>query len=224
LVSQFENSNQQKPKQKTPHGKMKPSQAVLIIGATGRTGSCLIQQLSTKPASCRPQIFAFCRDPSKLDQNVKELCHGVIQGNARSPTDLERAIQRSQADLVVVSIGNGDSVKKTDIRTESAEALVQVLCKRIYKHVHVLAVSSIGAGGSGIKAGFGIGNKLIEFHLRHVLKDQDGQEAAFLSAFKDRTMIVRPKALAEQVITFDSPEKCPTMQTYRKDLADCLEL
>jgi putative NADH-flavin reductase len=171
---------------------MNPNQAVLIIGASGRTGSHLIQQLSSKHWHSRPQIYGFCRDPAKLDQSIKGLCHDVVQGNARSSTDIERALQESAADLIVVSIGNGDSVKKSDIRTESAKALVQVLGKPEYQHVHVLVVSSIGAGESRIKAGFGIG-KLIEFHLRHVLKDHSGQEEAFLSSpMKDRTMIVRP--------------------------------
>jgi hypothetical protein len=42
--------------------------------------------------------------------------------------------------------------------------LVQVLGKPEYQDVHVLVVSTIGAGESRIKAGFGIG-KFIEFHL-----------------------------------------------------------
>jgi hypothetical protein len=126
----------------------------------------------------------------------------------------------------VVSIGNGDSVKKSDIRTESARTLVQVLNKPNYQHVRVLVVSSSGAGDSSIIVGFGIG-KLIEFHLRHVLKDHGGQEAVFLSAMKERTMIVRPTALTEnkstgKVITFGPKEKCPTTETDRKDLADWL--
>jgi hypothetical protein len=124
--------------------------------------------------------------------------------------DLELAFQITKADLVVVSIGNGDNVKKSNIRTESAKALVQVLVgQRGYRHVHVLVVSRIGAGGSG-----GVG-KLNEVHLRHVLEDHSGQEAVFLSHMKDRTLIVRPTALAEnksigKVVTFDSTQKFPT--------------
>jgi hypothetical protein len=136
--------------------------------------------------------------------------------------DLELAIQITKADLVVVSIGNGDNVKQSNIRTESAKALVQVLVgQRVYRHVHVLVLSMIGAGGSG-----GVG-KLTEFHLRHVLQDHSGQEAVFLSSMKDRTLIVRPTALAKnksigKVVTFDSTGKYPTKKTDRKDLADWL--
>jgi hypothetical protein len=112
-------------------------------------------------------------DPAKLNQNAKELSPGFIQGNAHSTSDLEHAIQQSHAGLVLVSISNGHSFKKSNIHTESAKALVEVLCMRVYCHIHVLVVSSIGAGGYGIKAGSGIG-KLIEFHLCHVLKDYGG--------------------------------------------------
>jgi hypothetical protein len=61
-----------------------------------------------------------------------------------------------------------------------------------------------------------------------VLKDHSGQEEVFLSSpMKDRTMTVRPTALAEnestgKMITFNFNEKCPTMQTDHKDLADWL--
>jgi hypothetical protein len=121
--------------------------------------------------------------------------------------DLELAFQITKADLVVVSIGNGENVKKSNIRTESAKALVQVLVgQRVYRHVHVLVVSRIGAGSSG---------GLNDFHLRHVLEDHSGQEEVFLSYMKDRTLVVRPTALAEnksigKVVTFDSTDKFPT--------------
>ena len=208
---------------------MNQKNSALIIGASGRTGAQIIRQLDANTNKRNKlKVFAFCRDPSKLDPKTKAHCTGVLKGNARLSTDLEKAIQESEADLVVVSIGNGDSVKKTDIRTSSAQALVQVLSKPKYQHVQVLVVSSTGAGGSRIKVGFGIG-RMIEFHLRHVLKDHNGQEAAFLSssAMKNRTMIVRPTALVEneatgKLVSFGDLEKSPTIQTDRKDLADWL--
>lgn len=206
-------------------------QSVLIVGATGRTGVNIIQQLagavtasSPNNNSNKPKIFAFCRDAGKFDQETRALCDEIIQGNARDPKDLQRAVTASKAELVIVAIGNGDSVKKNDIRTSSAKALVEVLSKPSFVNVNVLVVSSVGAGESRIIAGYGIG-KMIEFHLRHVLRDHDGQEEAFLSAMKNRTMIVRPTALTEndstgKTILFDGTKKCPTMKTDRKDLAE----
>ena len=218
------------------------TKSILIIGASGRTGNYIIQQLNdtnvVRTNTNKPKIYAFCRDPSKLHPTIMDMCDGTIKGNARSSDDLERALVESQADLVLVSVGNGDSVKKSDIRTQSAQALVKVLTKNSgnthtenttsFENVRVIVVSSSGAGGSKIKVGFGIG-KLIEWHLRHVLNDHNGQEAAFMGSrmMKNRTMIVRPTALTENeatgyVLTFGEKEKCPTLQTDRKDLADWL--
>ena len=209
------------------------SKAVLIIGASGRTGFHLIKQLNNEKEKNNNnipenlKIFGFCRSPSKLDVETKALCDGVIEGNARNVADVEAAVKKSKADIVVVAIGNGDNVKKSDIRTSSAEALVKVLNKQKYRNVKVVLVSSIGAGESRIKYKLGIG-RMIEFHLRHILRDHDGQEAAFKAAMKDRVLIVRPTALSENestgktLIPFGDLDKCPTLQTDRQDLANWL--
>lgn len=221
--------------------------SILILGATGRTGLQIIQhihqhqQQQNPPSSdnsnsnsdtVTPKIFAFCRDPSKIqhDSPIKTKCHAIIQGNARSSSDIDHALQHSQADLVVVCVGNGDSVKKSDTRAASAQALVKVLSSTpSYGHVRVLVVSSIGAGASRIKAGCGIG-MFLEYHLRHILADHTKQEAIFVSSLQDRTMIVRPTGLTEddvvldaknggKMVTFGDQEKCPTVQTSRSALA-----
>jgi len=201
------------------------AKSVLVIGASGRTGKHIIHQIfQTKNATTK--IFAFCRDLSKLDADTTKLCSGVIKGDARNQDDLERAVAKSEADLVIISIENGDSVKKSDIRTASANVLVSVLSKPENRNIKALVISSTGSGGSRIKIGLGIG-RLIEFHLRHVLKDHDGQENAFLESMKTRTMIVRPTALAENSSTglmtvFGDRERSPTIKTDRKDLAEWL--
>merc|ERR1712125_6645 len=139
------------------------------------------------------------------------------------------ALWETQANVVVVSVGAGDSVKKDDIRTKSAEALASVLTKNgeeEFGRVRVLIVSSNGAGGSRILVGFGIG-KLIEFHLRHILKDHNGQENAFRSSplLQTRTCIVRPTSLTDNqatknLVVFGDYEKPKTIKTDRADLAD----
>ena len=201
--------------------------SVLVFGASGGTGQNIIHQLDQTDPRYKPTVFAFCRNPDSFNKQTKDLCDGgVLKGDARNKHDIEKALRDSKADLVVVAVGTGESVKKSDIRTASAQAIASVLCKPKYQHVKALVVSSIGAGGSRIKVGMGIG-RAIEFHIRHVLKDHNGQEAAFLSAMKDRTLIVRPTALTKdqptgKVVLFDDLDKSPTIQTDRKDLADWL--
>ena len=197
--------------------------SILVIGATGRTGKEIMKELSKHPAD--PRVHAFCRNPDKLNEgnNSHRTYHSVIKGNARDPNDLSDTLTKTKANIVIVAVGNGDSVKKSDIRTVSAQALCLVLQENPeFDHVHVVVVSSTGAGGSKIKIGLGMG-KFIEHHLRHVLHDHNGQEAAF-EGIKDRTLIVRPTALTDEkpssrIIEFGDKAKSPTIHTDRTDVA-----
>ena len=198
---------------------MQTNQNILIIGATGATGSELVRQLAQHPS--RPKVHALVRDASKLGDNLKSVST-VSTGNARNSNDVVFALRESKADVVVVSIGNGEDLSKTDLRTKSAQALAKALAKPEFEHVQVLCISSHGAGNSRIILGFGMG-RMIERYLRHILKDHNGQEAA-LEPFLDRTTIVRPTALtvdkpAVRLTTFGDAQKAPTIQTDRADLA-----
>lgn len=199
--------------------------SILVLGSTGATGRNLIQEVAKVSSTKKPSLFAFCRDPSRLDKEVKNLCDGVLTGNATSSQDLQNALDESGADCVFVAVGNGANLGKSanTIRTENAKALAAVLKKSKYSHVKVMVVSSNGSGGSKIIVGFGIG-MLIAYHLRNVLNDHDGQEAVLEKALPGRTMIVRPTALSEnestgKVVLFGNTEKPPTIKTDRLDLA-----
>ena len=192
--------------------------SVLLIGATGGTGREIMKQLYNHPYS--PRVHAFCRDPAKLAGC--NTYHTIVKGDARDTKDLARALQETKADVVIVSVGNGHSVAKSDIRTANAVALAQALKKPQFKAVRVIVVSSQGAGTSEMKIGMGIG-KLMSYHLRHVLSDHTGQEQAF-SSVKDRTFIVRPTGLtddkpAAKIVEFGDKVKCPSIQTDRSDVA-----
>mmetsp|Transcript_19802 Transcript_19802/g.57461 ORF Transcript_19802/g.57461 Transcript_19802/m.57461 type:complete len:227 (-) Transcript_19802:65-745(-) len=195
--------------------------SILIIGASGRTGLELLRQLSQNGKN--KVVHAFCRDPTKIPDEYIHFCQSVIKGDARNPNDVERAVGESGAQVVIVSVGNGDSVKKSDVRTSSAKALADVMQRPRYRHVRAVIVSSTGAGTSKIKVGMGVG-KIISFHLRHILRDHTGQEDAF-NTVMDRTVIVRATALKDnkasgKVREFGDREKSPTIQINRADLAN----
>jgi uncharacterized protein YbjT (DUF2867 family) len=195
-------------------------QAVLVIGATGRTGLECVRHFANHQTS--PAVHAFCRDVNKLDDKDKALCTSIVQGDAFSPIDLERALAQTRADVVVLCIGSGDSVKKSYNRTASAHAIAQVLKMPQNKRVSIVVVSSAGAGSSRIIVGGGLG-KLISLHLRHVLADHTGQENAFRS-LQSRTTVVRATSLTEneatgKLVYFQDREKSPTIKTDRADLA-----
>jgi len=203
--------------------------SVLVIGSTGGMGTEIIRHLAASkkenPASSL-KIHAFCRTPSKLegDSSMKLLCDSVIQGNARSSTDIDKALSVSNANFIIVSVGNGENVKKNNIREESAKALVQVLPK--HPHIRgVIVISSTGAGSSKIIIGMGMG-KLISRYLRHILHDHSQQESEILSLedWKDRMVMVRATALTNdhptgKLLEFGDTDKSPTIKTDRDDLA-----
>ena len=211
----------------SPNATIHSNPSVLVIGSTGGMGIEIIRHLaaSKKESESSLMIHAFCRTPSKLDDTpIKSLCDSVIQGNARSSSDLDKALSVSKANIVVVSVGNGENVKKNNIREESAKALVAVLPK--YPSIRgVIVVSSTGAGPSKIIVGMGIG-MLISYYLRHILHDHTQQEKAFLSSkyVMDRTVVVRATALTDdqptgKLIEFGDTVKSPTIKTDRADLA-----
>lgn len=193
--------------------------SVLIIGASGKTGRALLKKLYFNPR--KPKVHAFTRNPSEL--SGFGAFHSKIQGDARNPQDLERALCESEADVVVLSVGSGESTT-TYIRTASAKALEQVLKKPQFQHVRVVVVSSQGAGDSSINIGFGLG-KLVGFHCRHVLRDHSLRESVFdHGELHERTFTVRPTSIVDdqpaiKMIEFGDTAKRPSSKTDRSDLA-----
>merc|ERR1712013_918574 len=198
--------------------------SVLVIGATGGMGIQVLHQLSQNDS--KPMIHALVRDPNKIAANEKPLFKTIIKGNAREANDIKRAIDDSQADTIVIAVGNGNNLSKkgNDIRSANAKAVVSVLSQHPqYEHIHLVVVSSNGAGPTKIKVGMGIG-KAIAFHLRHVLRDHTRQEEA-LQPLTNRTTILRPTALTDKPskgikpFYFGDDEKPPTINISRADVA-----
>jgi len=192
----------------------------LVIGATGLSGLNCIQKLSEQDKG--NEIHAFVRSADKLDDSIRQRLDSIQVGDARKPSSLRKALRKTNANWVVVTIGSGGDVSKSDIRTKSAQALVQVLVEPEFSAVRTVVVSSNGAGTSKIKVGFGIG-MMIAHHLRHVMVDHSGQEEAF-KAISHRTIVVRPTALTNgastgKLVSFPDDKKSPTIKTDRADLA-----
>lgn len=174
---------------------------------------------------------AFVRDPSKLSDETMRKCASVVVGDATHPDDIHHALVRTKASIVIMAIGAGDNTAKTDIRESSAKVLMNVIGPGTeHENVRVVVMSSHGAGGSRIKAGFGVGS-LIELYIRHVLADHDQQEAVFKAGMADKTdsrlLIVRPTSLSvdkakglERVVEFGNLEKAPSIHIDRADVAE----
>jgi len=198
------------------------TKSILILGATGATGIQCIEKLAERPGN---KIHAFVRNPAKLDTKTQKRCKSIQTGDAKKVSDLRRALTETNADWVVVALGNGAdlSAKSNTIRTSNAQVLAPLLEDPDLRRVRVLVISSNGAASSKIIVGLGIG-MMISSHLRNVLNDHTGQENAFAS-ISHRTIVVRPTALTSdaptgKLVEFPDTKKGPSIKTDRADLAE----
>ena len=156
---------------------------------------------------------------------VRNLCNSVVQGDVRKESGIRKAIMETKPDWIIVAVGNGADLSKNGIRTASGEAIANVLQQdgSDFRNVQVMLVSSNGAGSSKIVVGLGIGS-LISHHLRHVLADHTGQEAAF-QPLSGRVVVCRPTSLTTgeatgKLVSFGDKVKGPSIKTDRADLAE----
>lgn len=209
------------------------ARSVLIVGASGRMGQAVVAALAKSPHHSQIKIHAFLRTPSKLGVPLQSACHSVTQGDARSPDDLFDAIQSSRPTHIIVCIGLPDSLKQTDIRESSAIALSSALRESgFHATVRICVVSAQGSGNSTIRYVVPLVGRVIQFVLRHQLRDHDCQEEVLSSAFdhdlhQSRLLIVRPMGLTNKqskrcygVMQLKHKQTSPTLVVHRIDLAE----
>lgn len=209
-----------------------PVPTILVVGATGRSGQAIIRAAAA--SSRRPVVYGFARSPEKMAEDDRKMCKAMIRGDARSPDELAQAIEETDADFVIMCVGIPDSLKPSDIREATAIALVAALKQSDrLRHVRVAIISALGAGGSKIRLGFGIGS-VVQFILRNGLRDHDMQEATLQSAFSaengldKRLLIVRPTGLIDSaprkygVYILNDRQRSPTFSVHRDDMAEWL--
>ena len=110
---------------------------VLVIGATGLTGTHLVRKLLARG----DEVTALVRTPSSYD--VKHDRLHVIQGEARDPASLERACANQDA---VISAFGPRTLKKDDIQEVFMKNLVTTMEKTGVKRL--INLSAWGAGDS----------------------------------------------------------------------------
>ncbi|KAI0560082.1 NAD(P)H-binding protein [Gracilaria domingensis] len=205
------------------------TKSILVIGANGRIGQQLLRSISSSGVHSgseqRPALHAFVRRPKSLPEPLVTVCDSVQKGDALRVDDVYNALITTEATHVVVAIGVPNSTKKSTLREESAKTLVEAM-QRSGRQTRVVLVSSIGAGNTRIRLGFGIGLTL-SIYLRHVLSDHTRQEQCFDSFFQGRKkdlLIVRPTALVDgkggkKLVLFDGADRTPSGQVDRSDVA-----
>lgn len=140
---------------------------VLVIGATGQTGRHAVTLLLARG----DDVTAFARNPSAVTERSDRL--RVVQGDARDPESIDRAM-RGQ-DAVLVAFGPR-SLKKNDVQEVLMRHLIGAMTKAGVKRV--VNLSAWGSGGAAVPPTNLIARYLfLPVVLRHLLADKRRGEA-----------------------------------------------
>lgn len=184
---------------------------VLILGATGQTGSLVVADAK----SAGHDVTVLVRDPARL---VSTDGVTVVVGDATSETDLAGAL-RGQ-DAVISALGARSA--KTDLFSSFADALVPAAASAGVTRAVVL--SNFGAGESIKQANFG--QKLIyNSAMKGLLADKTKADATLTSSGLDWTLaysVMLSDGPAVGVVPTDklSPKGMPKVS--RADVAEFL--
>lgn len=174
--------------------------SVLVIGATGGSGQAMLRALQASHPGAR--AHAFVRTPSKLPSAIADGCASVITGDARDARAVQAALEETGATDAVLCTGDPNPQAVTDVRTATGRALADAVAARLAAsgaRTRVALLSSVGAGDSRIRLGWGVGT-LMTAYLRRVVKDHSAQEDVLQKAFQARPqdlLIVRPTGLKD---------------------------
>jgi len=157
---------------------------VLVFGASGRTGRLVVEESLERGH----QVLAFVRDPAKLDLSHPQLT--AVQGDVRSATAVDRAVQSADAVVSVIgpkSPGSGENVCSVGIAN-----IVDSMSKHGVKRL--VCLSDYGNGETRTK---GLYARFLWLTIRAHLEDKERMEKIVKSSGLDWT-IVRPTILTDE--------------------------
>jgi putative NADH-flavin reductase len=201
---------------------------ILLYGATGRTGSKVLQYAIQKGY----QITALVRNPEKVHFSSEML--KLIQGNPYNIEDVRSAIVDCEA--VISTLGNNrtstkpsqDSKGPVDLMAKSIQNTVQIMNEIGIKRI---VIQTSAGTGESIKYVPGIMRWIFNRSFFKIIQsDQFNQEQALRQSDLDWT-IVRPfrltnsEQLKELHIHYEAPVASNQISRLQvaKFLVDCLE-
>ena len=157
---------------------------LIVFGATGKTGSLVVEQALAKGHI----VTVLVRDPSKVKAtNVK-----VVTGDATKPSDVLKAMRGQQA--AIDSIGGTTPYKATKLERTSAQNIVAAMKAENVRRL--IVVSMMGLGESYSQAPFWYKYLLMPTFLHGSTKDKAAMEAVVKSSGLSY-LIARPPILVE---------------------------
>jgi len=156
---------------------------ILVLGATGRTGS----ELVAAALAAGHDVSALVRDPERLGEDAERL--RTVTGDAQDAQAMERACEGQETVLCALGPRSPRDLWRCELMQRSIGALVAASRRHGVKRVILL--SALGAGESAKHAAL---PSRIAFRtmLRRVGEDKDRSEDALRASDLDWTVVYPP--------------------------------
>lgn len=156
---------------------------VLIFGATGATGRCLVEQALVFGHN----VTAFARNPSAIAEGHDRL--SVVRGDVLEPASIEAAMVGQDAVLCALGV---KSRSATTVLSTGMKNIIAIMEKSGTRRI--VCESSLGVGDSKDQTDFVFGKIIIPLILKGVFEDKERQERELRQSNLD-WVIVRPARL-----------------------------
>ncbi len=156
---------------------------LLVLGATGRTGRCLVQQA----LELGHDVTAFVRNPQSLP--IRHAHLDIVVGDIGSAADVERVVNGQ--DVVLLSLGVKMGVAD-QVCTIATATVVPAMQK--YGVRRLINISGVGTGEA--RARLGVLARAIAGGLRvldrHAFRDKESQDALIRNSDLDWISVCPP--------------------------------
>jgi putative NADH-flavin reductase len=166
-----------------------------IFGATGATGTCLVQQA----LSAGHQVTAVVRDPARLAVPAQPRLR-VVTADLLDPGAISPAVDGADAVITAVGPGTGAST----LRQDSTRSIIQAMQKTGTRRLLMVSGSVVADEGESPFMRYLLKPLVRRTFLRHVYADMRRAEDEIHDSSLDWT-IIRPPALTSK----------PARGTYR---------
>ena len=163
---------------------------VLIFGATGATGQCLMKQA----LELGHEVTAFARNPSAIASSDHDRL-SVVRGDVLEPDSVNTAMVGQDAVLCALGV---KSFSATTVLSTGTKNIVAAMEKSGTRRI--VCESSLGVGDSKNQTGFIFGKIIVPLVFKNLFEDKDRQESE-LRQSNLNWVIVRPARLT------DDPQK-----------------
>jgi uncharacterized protein YbjT (DUF2867 family) len=161
---------------------------ILVFGASGLTGGIVVD-LALKQGH---KVVVLTRDASKFSQRNPNL--EVMEGNANSQEDVERALKDVAAVIHCLGIGGKGQGSSTTVVSDSVRAVLAAMTKTGVKRI--VCMSNVGAGGSGTWFYNAVVLPIFLRWLKPIIEDKNRMEELLKSSQLDWVSVRLPNIVA----------------------------